>query len=288
LQLRAILSACGGSHRALSLRTDADLVADKLTPLVLDALARAAADPSGLPLHASKADPGLFPASAAAKPAAQKCLQEGLIHVVRTDLKGKQSRDLYAATDKGLQFLIDHGSPKQVLDDFVRVLEERQAEVSDLLAAAKRMAAGLEGMKRVAEAVLPRVEMTSLPSPQPPVRRDQRERAGLPAPAGRGEDRTALLEPVTTTELAELVLTRLHDWAATAGVPRDCPLPELFASLSTLDPAPTVGQFHDALRRLHDDRRVYLHPWTGPLYALPDPAAALLVGHEVAFYASLR
>jgi hypothetical protein len=71
-------------------------------------------------------------------------------------------------------------------------------------------------------------------------------------------------------------------------VPRDCPLAELFASLSTLDPAPTVGQFHDALRQLHSESRIYLHPWTGPLYALPEPAVALLVGHEVAFYASLR
>lgn len=95
-------------------------------------------------------------------------------------------------------------------------------------------------------------------------------------------------EPVSTAELCELIHTRLRDWASSAGVPRDCPLAELFRSLSTLDPAPTVGQFHDALRQLHADARIYLHPWTGPLYALPEPAVALLVGHEVAFYASLR
>ena len=71
-------------------------------------------------------------------------------------------------------------------------------------------------------------------------------------------------------------------------MPRDCPLAELFRSLSTLEPAPTVGLFHDALRRLHADARIYLHPWTGPLYALPEPAVALLVGHEIAYYASLR
>ena len=45
--------------------------------------------------------------------------------------------------------------------------------------------------------------------------------------------------------------------------------------LGAFDPAPTLGQFHDALRHLHADGRVYLHPWTGPLYALPDPPAAL-------------
>lgn len=255
------------SSRAF-VRTDADLVADKLTPFLLDALARAAADPTGTPLHASKTDPGLFPSTAAAKPAAHKGVTEGYFQVVRTDLKGKQSRDLYAATEKGLNFLIDHASPKQVLEDFVRVLEERHGEVSDLLAAASRMADSLDGLKAVVAAMLPKVESASLPSPL----------------AGEG----LLTEPLTTTELSELVLTRLRDWGDSASVSRDCPLPELFGSLSTLEPSPTVGQFHDALRQLHAADRVYLHPWTGPLYALPEPPLALLVGHEIAFYASLR
>jgi hypothetical protein len=50
----------------------------------------------------------------------------------------------------------------------------------------------------------------------------------------------------------------------------------------------TIGQFHDGLRQLHEDEQIYLHPWTGPLYAMPEPAFALLIGHEVAYYASER
>jgi hypothetical protein len=50
----------------------------------------------------------------------------------------------------------------------------------------------------------------------------------------------------------------------------------------------TIGQFHDGLRELHNREQVYLHPWTGPLYELPEPAYALLIGHEVAYYASER
>jgi hypothetical protein len=42
------------------------------------------------------------------------------------------------------------------------------------------------------------------------------------------------------------------------------------------------------LRLLYDAGRIYLHPWTGPLYAVPEPTFALLVGHNVAYYASLR
>jgi hypothetical protein len=130
-------------------------VADKLTPLILDALARAVADPSGSPLFASRSAPGLFPAVAAAKPAAHKCIQEGLIRMVRTDGQGKHLREYYAGTPTGLKYLIDHASPKQVLDDFVRLLEERREEVGELLAAVERMAAGIEGMKAAAAAVLP-------------------------------------------------------------------------------------------------------------------------------------
>ena len=50
----------------------------------------------------------------------------------------------------------------------------------------------------------------------------------------------------------------------------------------------TVGRFHDALRQLYEMNRVYLHPWTGPLYEIPEPLYALLAGHEIAYYASPR
>ena len=79
---------------------------------------------------------------------------------------------------------------------------------------------------------------------------------------------------------------RLGDWSGAAG--EDCPLPKLFDSLSVCEPLPTIGEFHDCLRRLHAEGAIYLHPWTGPLYALPEPAYALLAGHNIAYYASLR
>ena len=63
---------------------------------------------------------------------------------------------------------------------------------------------------------------------------------------------------------------------------------ELFRRLQALSPGLTLGAFHDALRRLHDGGHIYLHPWTGPLYDIPEPACALLVGHMVAYYASGR
>jgi hypothetical protein len=68
----------------------------------------------------------------------------------------------------------------------------------------------------------------------------------------------------------------------------DCPLPELFREVLAIAPTITVGQFHDGLRTLLEREQIYLHPWSGPLYGLPEPTLALLVGHEVAYYASVR
>jgi hypothetical protein len=81
--------------------------------------------------------------------------------------------------------------------------------------------------------------------------------------------------------------TILTDWQE-AGVLGDCPLPELFRRLQREFPTTTIGQFHDWLRLMHQGGQVHLHPWTGPLYELPEPAYALLVGHEIAYYTSLR
>jgi hypothetical protein len=276
-------------------------VADKHTQLVLDALSRAAAEPAGTPLFGTRSDPGLFPATAAARPAARKALDDGLLRVVGTEAKGKATRELCAATEAGLRYLLDQVSPKQVLEDFVRALERREGQVSDLVAAAGRMAETLDGLKAAVAVVLPQVQAARISfPPNPPAPFPGREGGEIlhPSPlrggAGGGVNHmtgVATLEAPAVPDLDELagaVLARLTDWSASAGAGQDCPLPELYKSLTTREVPPTIGVFHDCLRQLHADHKVYLHPWTGPLYALPEPAYALLVGHNVAYYASTR
>src|SRR5262245_18365359 len=142
-------------------------VADKITQQITDALTRAAANPNGLPLYGGKSDPGLFPNTAGAKPAAQKCLADGLVRAIGTDAKGKTPRDLYALTDPGWEFLLAQVNPKQVLEDFVRVLVAQQGEVGELLDTARRMADSLQGLKDAVARVLPSVSATRVPMPSP-------------------------------------------------------------------------------------------------------------------------
>jgi hypothetical protein len=82
------------------------------------------------------------------------------------------------------------------------------------------------------------------------------------------------------------IVVLLDEWRSSSS--GDCPLPELYRRLTERHAGLSIGRFHDLLRHLHDSHRVYLHPWTGPLYELPEPPLALLVGHEVAYYASPR
>jgi hypothetical protein len=233
-------------------------MADKATQILLDGLSRAVADPDGLPLHGRKSAPGLFAANPAGRQLAQRCKDEGYLRVVRTDTKGKTAVEVCALTEKGLAYLLAQVSPRQVLEDLVRAVEARQAQVGELLAVARQTQGGLDALKATAEKVLHHVHKPS---------------ATAPAPTNGSEGWLAA---------ALSYLARRDDTA------EDCPLPELYRQAREASPGLSIGKFHDGLRLLQEQGQVYLHPWTGPLCDLPEPPYALLVGHEIAYYASLR
>lgn len=239
-------------------------MADRSTQLLLEALSRAVADPTGLPLHATRSGPGLFPATAAARHAAQRCKEQELVKVVRTEARGKAVQEVCAITDKGLAFLLTEANPRELLEDLVRAVEAREGQLADLVSAALRTQESLQELKAVAAQVLAQVM-------QPPEASPPKGDEGAHAAAGWEAEALAYLGR-----------------RQTSGAPGDCPLPELYEAVRPAQPALTVGQFHDGLRRLDAAGRIYLHPWTGPLYDLPEPLFALLAGHEVAYYANLR
>lgn len=235
-------------------------MADKATQLILGALSRAVLDPDGTPLHGSKTAPGLFAATASAKQAAQVCKTAGYVQVIGTQGRGKSVQEVCTITEKGLEYLLDGADPRHVLEDFVRVLEARQEQVNALSAGADKMQASLAALRLTAERVLQQIAA--------------QHGASTAAPPD------AALQEST-------MLAGLTQWHA-AGASEDCPLPTLFRHVQQFDPGMTIGQFHDRLRQLQAQERIYLHPWTGPLYDMPEPAYALLSGHEIVYYVSLR
>src|SRR5262245_8476880 len=166
-------------------------MADRSAQLLLAGLGKAVAEPGGLPLVAGRSQPGLFAATAAGRQAAQRCRDEGLLDVVPTDSRGKSPQPLYGLTDKGWQHLLSQAPPKQLLEDFLRVLEARQVQAAELVAAARQMQASLDGLRTAVQRMLPR--------------------SGPPGSA----------DPETW---AALCLDGLGRWRSSG----DCPLPELY------------------------------------------------------------
>lgn len=231
-------------------------MADTSTRLMVEALTRAAAEPGGLPLFSSRDRAGLFPRRAVGEAAARRCQEEGLLRV----LDGK----IAVITERGRHWLAECSDPRQVIEDFLRIVERQQGQLVELQSAARQLATALEGIHRALEHwskesrlcrgghhVGPRSEAINGASP-------------------RTDD----------------VLAILDDWPEQAA--HDCSLTELYNRLRERFPSLTVGSFHDLLRSLHESGQIYLHPWTGPLYELPEPTLALLVGHLIAYYASRR
>jgi hypothetical protein len=237
-------------------------VADKSTQLMIDALSRAVTEPAGLPLFGNKKTPGLFTSTPAAKQIAQRCKEEDYLRILQTETKGKQVQEICAITEKGLAYLLSEASPKSVLEELVRTLESRRSQVAALLSTAQQWEGGLAALQATVEKVLQHLQ--------------QPASSVGPAPSGNG----------STIWLAELVAF-LGQWQA-SGTSGDCPLPNLYRRAQAQSPNLSIGHFHDGLRKLHDQETIYLHPWTGPLYEIPEPPFALLVGHEIAYYASLR
>ena len=139
--------------------------------------------------------------------------------------------------------------------------EQRRARVAEMLDLVRAWRDGMNDLRLRAQKLMQLITAPTMPS-----------RAEVPA--GSGGVETAILET-------------LEQWRDTAGA-EDCPLPELYRRAGQVHASLTIGRFHDALRALRERDGIYLHPWTGPLYSLPEPALALLSGHEIAYYASLK
>lgn len=248
-------------------------MADKIPQLILDALQRAAAEPAGLPLQAARAAPGLFPAHPQARQAAQLCKDEGYLRVVRTDAKGKNVQEICALSEKGLAYLLGQVSPKQVLEGLLRAIEASQTHMAQLVEAARHNQETFKAFHGTIEKIL--------------LHHDDREGTTMESngSSSSGKKGSNDINQPSPTEIT--ILTCLSKWQEMKSL-QDCPLPELYQWTKEIFRPLSLGAFHDSLRHLHAKGKVLLHPWTGPLYDLPEPTCALLVGHEIAFYASIR
>ena len=250
----------GGRRPKHIARTMEGSLPDMSSQLVLDAApAGRCHDPAGSALVLSKRPTtGLFGTGASARQAAQKCKELALLQVVRSEPRGRSAQEVVVITPKGMEHLLSRSDPRLLLEDMIRTLETREKQWATLTEAVRDTQASLTLFKEMTATVLARMP-----------------KAGTQA------------SPVTAEARAEVARRCLSAWHDDNPA-EDCPLPRLFRQMQATEPELTIGIFHDLLRKLHGGEQIYLHPWTGPLCEMPEPSMALLVGHEVAYYASLR
>ncbi len=228
--------------------------------LLVDAgLRRALVEPEGSLLHTSKeGEPGLFPPTALGKRAAAKALLEGYLV-----LAPEVGVDAARISSKGRERIAQNLCPKTILDDFVRILEHRQGVAKQMLVGAQKQIEQLDrmqlGLTELRMAILKRDALSESAPPE---------------------------SPTTESFEGEIVLVKARQILAVheRDFETDYLLFQLYDRLTEQIGPFSIGVFHDLLREWHGEGFVALHPWTGPLYQLPRPELALLIGHEIACY----
>ncbi|MBV9123945.1 MAG: hypothetical protein JO112_11355 [Planctomycetes bacterium] len=247
---------------------------EKVTETLVEALKQAMMQPGEQRLFKSGKLEGLLPTRhGAGGEAADKALRDGLLEVVRTEVKGKTSIDWVRLTPRGVEFLYEHESSLLVLEELRRVLQQNREGVPAWLGQIQQEFGAL--VDRLAESAAlwtHRLEVLS----------QRVEEALRRADAARAQLPNGMADVVPWALEALVYLDRRRAEAAN----EQCPLPELYAALRQKYPELSISAFHDGLRRLHDRRALQLCPFTSPSEELPEPEYALLDGSTILYYAS--
>jgi hypothetical protein len=270
--------------------------------LALEAMASLLGSPSSKILHGSRGAPGIFAgASVGEKAAARLCLDNHWLEPTGEFAgKGKSRKELYRITAAGLQAVLERSDSSKllrVLTDNLKMLATATNEISpalreSLLTFGRQLdALKADIQKSVAEALRPVEEV------QASLQALQANIAGV----------LEKIKPIDLDELTRKLAGSRHTPEAASADSQDweqevvrlvteqrqrnpfqrLTLPQLFERVRARKAGLTLGQFHDGLRRLQDEKRIRLSPYTQALATLDDPRNALFLDREVKFYVEL-
>jgi hypothetical protein len=207
------------------------------------------------------------------KAASQLCVERGWVEETgELHGKGKSAKKLVRITAAGFEFAVSRSEAARLLSDLLDVADAQRSALdrirSQLDANWKRLDAQGTLLQRLQDRVVP-PDLSEL----------------LNAGSGSKSQGESMARPAAQAPAAWL--NSAVDFAQQYRQKNplgSCPLPELFRGVA--EPAGiSIGQFHDGVRQLVRERRLRLHPWTGPMYQLKDEQYALMQGQEIKFYA---
>lgn len=259
----------------------------KVQARLLEAL-RPALDGTPHRLQGSAKAPGLFPGGQAGAKLIHQARAEGLLQEVPSPEppvrgKSKAKPAVYVIlTERGRQFVLDQDSPVKLLSGLRERLENQQAA---LAAEARDVQAQLSALREAVEHSEKRLGH-QFANYQQTV---QAFRAVL--------DRVAQQPVATVPQAISTRIAPTANWldeviSFVAARKRlnsfDRPnLKQVYEHLKQSHPTLTLGEFHEGLRTLHQQRRIRLDPFTQALATLQDPLHALYLDREVKYYVDL-
>ncbi|NLF71516.1 MAG: hypothetical protein GX575_20980 [Candidatus Anammoximicrobium sp.] len=250
--------------------------------LVREAIERALADPTPRKLHGTKSNPGIFLASsAAAKAAAQQCLEQELIVPCGEQRTKTKAVPLYGLAPAGIRYLLEHDPVRQLLtatQEGVGRLVQTSDECQQVLTRVQQQVARLQEVVQHALTRLQPPDVAPMLAAMHAAQRgagSQTSRSAVEA-AGGG---AGAASPQLADELLQHVLQHKRQSPL-----RPMDLPQLFRFARSRQPTLSLGQFHDLVRQLADAGRVRLSPFTQAMYQLPEPQCAMIVGREMMYY----
>ena len=163
-------------------------------------------------------------------------------------LEADDDQGICRITPLGLKWLAENDEVKVLLEDVLRSAETQRERLESIAESCLKEATRLAQQRMAVSTILARMGSATA-------------------------DGEAIDEAVLDS------LRRRCDRAMT-----DSSVAEVFHDMQERGVDLSIGRFHDSLRRLRESGRVRLAPWTGPLYEMPSPALALLIGHEVLYY----
>ena len=246
---------------------------NKPTEILLAALREGAAAGGEQRLYRSGKLPGLFSGRTSINAEiASQAVRDGLIEMVRTEVKGKATIEWVKVTPHGISFLLEQESPQRAMEELKAALESNQEGLPAWIAELRRNLDTLtqhfmeevQTLGRRLEALAARVEGS--------LRRVEKLGPRLPEGAAG------------SLPWAEDVLKYLEK-RQVGGLGEKCPLSELFANLKDKEPELTIKDFHTGLRRLHDRGALRLLTFEGA-DGPPEPEYALLDGASMFYFAA--
>src|SRR5205807_9630456 len=108
---------------------------DKVSEVLLEALRQGAATAGEQRLYRSGKLPGLFAGRTSLHAEiASQAVRDGLLEMVRTEIKGKTTTEWVKVTQQGIAFLLEHESPLHAMEELKAVLQSHQDRLPSWLA----------------------------------------------------------------------------------------------------------------------------------------------------------